>query len=40
VEFNHVNALGNGIIEMDVPPSHDDGWLLSFRETTVLLRSP
>jgi hypothetical protein len=36
VEFNQVNALGSGIIEMDVPPSKDDGWVLGFRKTTVL----
>jgi hypothetical protein len=36
VEFSHVNATEGGDIEMDVP----EGWLLSLRMTTVLLRLP
>jgi hypothetical protein len=35
VEFSHVTALGD-IIEMDVPPSEDDGWRLVLARSTVL----
>ena len=38
VEFSHVNASGLGEIEMDVPPSGDDGWRLGLARTTVLFK--